>query len=59
VVDEYDRIIRTEVLKGIGFGCDEEALRVVGLMPNWIPGKQGGRNVRVKYALSINFEMAK
>lgn len=40
---------------GIGGGCDEEALRVVYLMPNWIPGKQNGKNVRVFFRMPIRF----
>ncbi|TLV01268.1 energy transducer TonB [Dyadobacter luticola] len=44
-------------LKGIGFGCDEEALRVVKLMPNWIPGRQAGVPVRVRFTLPIAFQL--
>lgn len=47
------------VLKGLGFGCDEEAVRVVGLMPKWKPGKQLDKIVRVKYNLPIFFEAKK
>lgn len=43
------------VLKGLGFGCDEEAVRVVGLMPRWKPGKRSDKIVRVKYNLPISF----
>ncbi len=45
------------VSKGIGFGCDEEALRVVKAMPKWKPGKQSGRAVRVKFNLPIVFTL--
>lgn len=45
------------VLKGIGFGCDEEALRVMRQMPHWKPGKQSGRAVRVRYNLPITFAL--
>lgn len=45
------------VVKGIGFGCDEEAVRVIGLMPRWLPGKQSGRPVRVKFTLPITFQL--
>ena len=48
-----------KVLKGIGYGCDEEALRVIGLMPKWYPGKQRGKAVRVRYTLPINFKLSK
>ena len=45
------------VLRGIGFGCDEEALRVMKLMPKWKPGKQSGRAVRVKFNMPIVFAL--
>lgn len=45
------------VLKGIGFGCDEEAIRVIRQMPKWKPGKQSGRPVRVRYNLPITFTL--
>lgn len=44
-------------VKGIGFGCDEEALRVINLMPRWNPGKQSGRPVRVRFTLPISFQL--
>ena len=49
------RITDVNVLKGIGFGCDEEAVRVISSMPNWKPGTQSGRPVNVKYNLPLNF----
>ena len=48
-----------KVLKGIGYGCDEEALRVVESMPKWQPGMQRGKAVRVRYTLPINFKLSK
>lgn len=45
------------LLRGIGAGCDEEAMRVVENMPDWIPGKQGGRNVAVKLTVPIHFKL--
>ena len=48
-----------KVLRGIGYGCDEEALRVIGLMPKWYPGKQRGKAVRVRYTLPVTFKLAK
>ena len=45
------------ILKGIGFGADEEAVRVMKAMPRWKPGTQDGKPVRVKYNLPINFQM--
>lgn len=50
-------ITDVQVLKGLGFGTDEEAIRVVKSMPKWKPGKQSGRAVRVKYNLPISFQL--
>jgi protein TonB len=46
------------VLRGIGSGCDEEAIRVVKMMPNWQPGEQMGKKVPVRYRLPIKFTLA-
>lgn len=55
VVNKDGSIVDTEILRGIGGGCDEEALRVVKKMPKWKPGFQGGKKVRVLFRLPINF----
>jgi periplasmic protein TonB len=47
-----------KVLRGIGSGCDEEAIRVVKAMPKWDPGKQRGRNVSSRFTLPINFKLS-
>ena len=57
VVNTDGSLTDVQVLKGIGFGCDEEAIRVVQKMPHWKPGKQSGRAVRVKYNLPIAFAL--
>ena len=57
VVNTDGSLADVQVLKGIGFGCDEEATRVVQKMPHWRPGKQSGRAVRVKYNLPIAFSL--
>ncbi|MFN8713427.1 MAG: energy transducer TonB [Bacteroidota bacterium] len=46
-----------KVLKGLGYGCDEEALRVAKLMPPWNPGKKGGQAVDMEYNVSVKFGM--
>lgn len=46
-----------KVLRGIGMGCDNEALRVVEKMPNWEPGEQRGKKVPVKFTLPIDFKL--
>jgi len=46
-----------KVLRGIGGGCDEEALRVVNAMPKWDPGKQRGKAVNVQFNMPIKFAL--
>jgi periplasmic protein TonB len=57
VVNTDGSIQDVQTLKGLGFGTDEEAVRVVKSMPKWRAGKQSGRPVRVKYSLPINFTL--
>ncbi|RYC71640.1 energy transducer TonB [Spirosoma sordidisoli] len=57
IVNTDGSLTEVQVLKGIGFGCDEEAVRVVQKMPRWRPGKQSGRSVRVKFTLPIAFTL--
>ncbi|SIS85695.1 energy transducer TonB [Belliella pelovolcani] len=46
-----------EVLRGIGGGCDEEALRVIKNAPKWEPGKQRGKPVRVRMRMPVRFKL--
>lgn len=57
IIDEQGRIINPAITRGIGGGCDEEALRVVQSMPKWKPGKQRGRPVKVRYNLPVRFQL--
>jgi protein TonB len=57
VVDERGKIDKVQVLRGIGGGCDEEAIRVVKAMPQWKSGKQRGMPVRVQYNLPFRFTL--
>ncbi|GAB3518049.1 energy transducer TonB [Emticicia fontis] len=57
VVEKDGSITDVHVMKGIGFGCDEEATRAVKLMPKWIAGKQNGRNVRVRFTIPVSFKL--
>ncbi|GAB4008704.1 hypothetical protein GCM10028808_15470 [Spirosoma migulaei] len=59
VVSQTGDIQSLRILKGIGSGCDEEAVRVVSQMPKWIPGKQNGQPVAVQYNLPIQFSLDK
>lgn len=56
VVEASGAITNPRVVKGLGYGCDEEALRIVNMMPRWTPGQQGARNVPVMYTLPVSFQ---
>lgn len=55
VVEPNGSVTNVKILRGIGGGCDEEAVRVVKNMPAWKPGKQRGKPVRVQFNLPIKF----
>ncbi len=57
IIETDGSIIDVQVLRGIGYGCDEEALRVISLMPNWKPGIQNGNQIRFSYNLPILFKL--
>jgi protein TonB len=57
VVEPDGKISQVKVLRGIGGGCDEEAVRVVQGMPKWKPGLQRGKPVRVSYNLPVKFTL--
>jgi protein TonB len=57
VVEPDGSISNVAVLRGIGGGCDEEAVRVVQSMPKWNPGKQRGTAVRCAFTVPIIFKL--
>jgi protein TonB len=57
VVDTDGKVTEVTILKGIGYGCDQEAERVVKRMPSWIPGQHEGKKVKVRYSLPISFKL--
>jgi len=57
VVERDGSISNIGILKGIGGGCDEEAIRVIANMPKWNPGKQRTRPVRVRLNMHIVFKL--
>lgn len=58
VVEKDGSLVDTKVIRGIGSGCDEEALRVINKSPKWNPGTQRGKPVRVSYTVPIFFQLA-
>lgn len=55
VIDREGAITNIKVIRTIGSGCDEEAIRVLQKMPHWSPGRQGGKTVRVNYTVPFKF----
>ena len=58
VIEKDGSVNEVKVLRSIGGGCDEEAVRVIKAMPKWKPGKQEGKPVRVSYMMPINFKLS-
>ena len=59
IVEKDGSITNVKILRDIGYGCGDEAVRVVKMMPKWIPGKQRGNPVRVQYNLPVVFKLNK
>ena len=57
IIDEEGQITQLKIIKGIGGGCDEEALRVIAMAPDWKPGKQRGRAVKVRMIVPVHFRL--
>ena len=57
IVEKDGSVSDVKVAKGIGGGCDEEAVRVVKAMPKWKPGKQDGKPVRVNFTMPFFFKL--
>ena len=57
VVTKSGAISDVTVLRSLDPSCDKEAIRVVKLLPKWIPGKQNGENVNVRYTLPVVFRL--
>ncbi|MCK9292053.1 MAG: energy transducer TonB [Bacteroidales bacterium] len=57
VVEPDGSVSGVTILRGIGGGCDEEAIRVIQSMPKWTPGRQRGKAVRVSFNLPVRFTL--
>ncbi len=57
VVDNTGKVVDSKIARKVEPSLDAEALRVINSMPNWIPGKQGGQNVSVRYYVPVNFRL--
>ena len=57
VVGKDGSVSDIQIMRGVSPDLDAEAIRVVGMMPKWIPGKQRGKAVTVKYTMPIMFRL--
>jgi protein TonB len=57
VVDKDGSITDAEIVRSVYPSLDAEALRVINAMPKWVPGKQSGKAVRVKYTVPLTFSL--
>ena len=55
IVEKDGQVSSAKLLRDIGGGCGEEAIRVVKSMPKWKPGTQRGKPVRVQYHIPLHF----
>lgn len=57
VVNDEGKVSNAKIVYSIDTYLDAEALRIINAMPDWTPGKQGGKNVSVRYVLPIQFKL--
>jgi protein TonB len=57
VVNKDGNINEIKIVKELGYGCDDEAIRVINGMPKWKPGKNNGKPVNVYFNLPIEFQL--
>jgi TonB family protein len=58
IVKKDGSISNVQILKGIGFGCDEEAMRIIQSVLKWNPGRHKGEIVNSTFVLPINFQLS-
>jgi len=57
IISETGEVTNVKLLRGIGGGCDEEAIRIVSEMPAWNPGIQRGKPISLQFTVPIKFEL--
>ena len=57
VVNEDGKVSDVVIMRDIGSGCGQEAVRVVKMMPKWLPGKQNGKPVKTYFTLPVTFRL--
>ncbi len=59
VVDRNGNLLNPLIMKGIGFGCDAEVIRVIKSMPQWTPGIKDGKPVNTWFSLPVTYMLGK
>ena len=57
IVEKDGKVSTPTIIKSLGFGCDEEVLRLIKMMPAWKPGIKEGKEVRVKLNIPVEFKL--
>ncbi len=57
IVEKDGKISKPTIISGIGYGCDEEVIRLINMMPVWKPGMKDGKQVRVKLNIPVEFKL--
>lgn len=57
IVETDGSLSNLRIVRGLGYGTDEETLRVLKLSPRWIPGRKAGYPVRVEYTIPVSYEL--
>lgn len=57
IINKKGKVVKVEVVRGVDPYLDREALQVIKRMPNWKPGIQRGKPVKVSYIIPINFKL--
>ncbi len=57
VVNAQGEVVDVKIVKGLGYGLDEESIRAIKTLPRFIPGKQNGREVSVQYTVPITYKI--
>ena len=58
IVEKNGKVSNIEIVRGLGYGCDEEVIRLLKMMPVWKPGKKDGKPVRVKLSIPVQFKLS-
>jgi len=59
IIDHKGQVTNVKIIRGLGFGLDEQVKRAIELMPKWKAGEHSGKNVAVQYNMPVRFSLRK